>query len=113
MERGTEEAAEHGLGAGASIFRPTRVRPLLRFEVGISPRTKVVPRSKTLALALQGRFSFLGGIIMYQTIADIQAEKRVLKQNILNKKIQIQCFIAEYLFKVKLTNEYNGNLSSL
>ena len=45
VERGTEETAEHGLGAGESIFRPARVRPLLRFEVGISPRIKVVPRS--------------------------------------------------------------------
>lgn len=32
VERGTEKAAEHGPGVGVSIFRHTRVRPLLRFE---------------------------------------------------------------------------------
>ena len=32
VERGTEEAAEHGLGAGMSIGRLPRVRPLKRFE---------------------------------------------------------------------------------
>ena len=63
MERGTEEATEHGPGVGVSIGRHTRVRPLLRFEAEMPPlckgrwqpeglteglsilRIKVVPRS--------------------------------------------------------------------
>ena len=32
VERGIEEATEHGLGVGESIGRLARVRPLLRFE---------------------------------------------------------------------------------
>ena len=55
-----KDAAEHGLGAGRSIGRPSRVRPLLRFEAAIAAN-KVVPRKFYALGAIQGRFSFLGG----------------------------------------------------
>lgn len=47
--RGTEEDAEHGLGAGVSM-RLSRVCPLQLFEAVFSLRIKVVPRSVALVM---------------------------------------------------------------
>ena len=50
VERGTKEGAEHGLGAGGSISRPARVRPLLRQEADFFCETRWYREVMTLAL---------------------------------------------------------------
>ncbi len=51
MERGTEKAAEHGLGVGVPIGRHTRVRPLLRFEAE-QPHYSHSERSRGISVLL-------------------------------------------------------------
>ena len=61
VRAGTAEAAEHGLGAGVSIGRHSRVRPLLREEADFFCETRWY-RVNFVALGVfQGRFFFLGG----------------------------------------------------
>jgi hypothetical protein len=55
---GTVKEAEHGPGAAQAIGSLRRVRPLLRFEAGISLRIKVVPRIFDALGVFRGRFLF-------------------------------------------------------
>ena len=56
----TEEAAEDGLGAGLLIGKQSRVRPLMRYEAGISCESRWY-RGFIRPWVSQGRLFYLGG----------------------------------------------------
>ena len=61
---GTEEAAEHGLGAGMSIGRHFRVRPLKRFEANlVIARRANARRGNLLVRSTNYKCSFVGAPI--------------------------------------------------